>query len=121
MKKKICEYLFLLIISQIFFFIIPIILFSKSIIMASALINVFLSFAIIKHVEKLYYKKYNTFYSMLYMSCPLIGIVLVFGSLSIILKLHSINFLFRYYLMVYICVYIIDFFYVIFKMIFGSK
>ncbi len=113
MIKKIWKYLFLLIISQLAFFIIPMFVYNKIIIAFTLLINAFVSWYIIKNVEKLYYKRYQTFHSLLYMICPLIGEIVVFGVLYIIFKLPSVFFLLKYYLVLYILVYIINIIYVI--------
>lgn len=111
--RKIWTYLFLLIGGQIIFFLIPILIYNKIVVEVSIVLNSLISWWLIKNVEKLYYKKYNDWNSLLYMICPLLGEVFILGLLSHIWKLPSLIFLFKYYLIVYILVYVINIFYVV--------
>lgn len=112
MKRKIWLYLFLLIIVQVLFFIIPTLVYSKMIMVVSILLNSSICWWLIKSVEKMYYDKYKNWNSLLYMICPLLGEVIILGGSFVIFRLDSLFFLFRYYLVVYVLVYIINVFYV---------
>lgn len=119
MKRKILKYLFLLLISQILFFIIPTLLYNKWLIGVTLLINAFISWFMIKRVEKLYYAKYNNLSSLLYMSCPLIGVITLMSIFYLITKMTSIYLLLQYYFIVYILVYIINIIYLLIRKIFN--
>lgn len=77
------------------------------------IVNAFVTWGIIKRVEKRYYKKYNHFASMLYNICPLIGVSIILYLLSISLELDSIWYLFKYYLGVFLVGYIFNSIYVL--------
>jgi len=114
---KIIKYIFLLLITEIILFVIPLMIYN----IPTYIVNIFfsmnaiISWYYIKQIEKLYYKKYNKLSSMLYNICPLIGISLLLGITYYIFKLDSILFLIQYYIPLYITIYLINLIYIIIK------
>ncbi len=116
MKKalKLTKYAFLLFLVQVFLLILPIIIDNISYITyISFIINAFISWYIIKQIEKIYYKKYNKWSSMLYNICPLLDITVSLSILYYIYKSDSILFLMKYYIPLFIVIYIINLIYVL--------
>ena len=116
MKKalKLTKYAFLLFLVQVFLLILPIIIDNISYITyISFIINAFISWYIIKQIEKLYYKKYNKWSSMLYNICPLLDITVSLSILYYIYKSDNILFLMKYYIPLFIVIYIINLIYVL--------
>ena len=114
---KIIKYIFLLLVTQIVLFMVPTMInfsygYSDSIFFT---LNVVLSWYYIKQIEKLYYKKYDKLASMLYNVCPLIGISLLTGITYYFTKLDSVLFLVKYYIPLYIAIYLINLIYIIIK------
>ena len=99
-----------ILIIQILCFIIPSIFFNTFFQGACFAINVILTWIFIKNVEKVYYKNYNKFNSMLYMICPVIGISL---SMWLVYILTKEFYLVNYYIALIIGVYILNLLYVI--------
>jgi hypothetical protein len=116
MKKalKITKYAFLLFLVQVFLLILPIIIDNISYITyISFIINAFISWYIIKQIEKIYYKKYNKWSSMLYNICPLLDVTVSLSILYYIYKSDNILFLMKYYIPLFIVIYIINLIYVL--------
>lgn len=80
-------------------------------------INMFLTFIIIKDIEKKYYKKYDQLSSMLYNICPLLGVTGIFVIIYKLFKREVILYLIKYYIPLYIGVYIVNIGYLIYKKI----
>lgn len=78
------------------------------------LINGLLSWYIIKSIEKKYYQRYQSYFSILYMSCPLIGVILLSGLLYYF-SIPGISYLTSYFCKLYLLIFIINIGYVIFK------
>jgi hypothetical protein len=116
MKKalKLTKYAFLLFLVQVFLLILPIIIDNISYITyISFIINAFISWYIIKQIEKIYYKKYNKWSSMLYNICPLLDVTVSLSILYYIYKSDNILFLMKYYIPLFIVIYIINLIYVL--------
>ncbi len=79
------------------------------------LINIIFTFMIIKDVEKKYYKRYDKLSSMLYNLCPLLGVSIIFIIMYTLFKGEVILYLIKYYIPLYIGVYIVNIGYLIYK------
>ena len=114
---KILKYIFLLLITEIALFVLPMMLYDwyDYTINITFTLNAVLSWYYIKEIEKLYYKKYDKLSSMLYNVCPLIGVILLSIVSYSILKLESSYILIGYYVPLYIAIYLINLIYVIVK------
>ncbi len=77
------------------------------------IINVLGTFIIIKLVEKEYYKKYNKINSLLYNVCPLLGVSIIFIIIYKIFKLEVLYYLTKYYISLFVGVYLVNVIYVI--------
>ena len=75
--KLVIKSTLMLLLTQIILFIIPTFIDNVLINNISFSLNVIVTWLIIKSVEKKYYKNYDKYWSMLYMLCPLIGIILI--------------------------------------------
>ena len=114
---KILKYIFLLLITEIALFVLPMMLYDwyDYTFNITFTLNAVLSWYYIKEIEKLYYKKYDKLSSMLYNVCPLIGVILLSIVSYSILKLESSYILIGYYVPLYIAIYLINLIYVIVK------
>ena len=114
---KIIKYTFLFILIQVLFAAIPLVLVSydKYLFIAFMPINSFLSWLILKQIEKMYYKKYDRWMSMLYNICPLIGIIVVFGGIYYINQSKACLLLLYYYIPIFVLIYLMNFSYIIIK------
>lgn len=114
---KILKYIFLLLITEIALFVLPMMLYDwyDYTINITFTLNAVLSWYYIKEIEKLYYKKYDKLSSMLYNVCPLIGVILLSIVSYSVLKLESSYILIGYYVPLYIAIYLINLIYVIVK------
>lgn len=77
------------------------------------LINAFLSFIIIKRIEKRYYQKYRQLASALYNLCPLLGVSIFLLVLNYFWKEVFIHYLMNYYITLFIVIYIINLIYLL--------
>lgn len=100
---------------QVILLFIPTIINKSIISIICFVINMTLTFLIIKGIEKKYYKKYDRLTSMLYNLCPLLGISIIFSVIYQLFKLDVIMYLIKYYIPLFIGVYVINFIYLIFK------
>lgn len=106
--------LFLLFLVQVFFLLLPIIIDNISYLTyISFIFNAIVSWYIIKQIEKIYYKKYNKWSSMLYNICPLLGVTVSLSILYYIYKSDNLLFLMKYYIPLFIVIYIINLIYVL--------
>lgn len=106
----------LLLLTQILLFIIPGLYLCKEVSYIGFILNIIVTWIIIKNVEKKYYKNYYKSWSLLYMICPVIGVLL----LSYIIYLTTKEtFLINYYIALIIGVYILNIIYIIYRKIKG--
>lgn len=113
MTRKLISSLILLFVVNIILFIMPLLLKINILTNILFIINTLITWYIIKQIEKLYYKKYNKFSSLLYMSCPLIGICLLLFLVYFISKSDALVYLIKYYIPLYIGVMIINLIYIL--------
>ena len=97
---------------QVLFFVLPIIYYNVYIYGGCFLLNMICTWYIIKNIEKGYYKNYNKINSMLYMSCPLIGISIV---TYIFYRITHIEVVFNYYISLFIGIFIVNIIYILIK------
>lgn len=107
----------ILFILQVILLFIPAIINNGVVNIICWIINMFLTFLIIKGIEKKYYKKYDKLASLLYNICPLLGVSIIFIVIYQLKKLEVIMYLIKYYIPLFIGVYVINIIYVILKKI----
>ena len=96
-------------IVQILFFLLPLYTNNLFIEGATFTINIILTWVFIKDLEKEYYKKYNKVSSILYMSCPLVGIII----LMLLLNKYIDKIFINYYIYLFIGIFILNILYII--------
>lgn len=113
-KVKLILYTEILCIIQIVLFLFPILLTTRFYMLAFLIpVNALLSWFVIKKVEKMYYKKYNTLSSLLYNICPLIGITILYIINAVFIKSEALFDLTIYYVLIFIVIYILNFVYIL--------
>lgn len=105
----------ILFILQVILLFIPAILNSIVVRIICWIMNMVLTFLIIKGIEKKYYKKYDKLSSLLYNICPLLGVSIFFIAIYQLLKLEVIMYLIKYYIPLFIGVYVINLIYVLIR------
>ena len=112
--KKSLETILLLLIIQGICFVCPVIIYKDYLICIGFIVNVILSWILIKRVEKMYYPKYNKINSMLYMICPVIGVSLISFIIYLITKE---TFIMRYYIILVSAIYGANLVYILYNYI----
>ena len=109
-------YVELLCIIQVLLFLFPILITERLFIVGMLIpFNGVLSLLVIKEVEKMYYKKYNTWSSLLYMICPLLGMVLLYIINAVFIKNEAFLEVSLYYVVLFTVVYLFNFIYILIK------
>lgn len=109
--------LFIIIASQIVLYILPLTIENEFIIYLGFFFNVVITLMAIKNIEKIYYSKYKEFSSLLYMACPLVGVGGILYIIYLVTESDAIYFLMTYYIPLFICIYILNFTYILYKYI----
>ncbi len=109
-------YVELLCIIQVLLFLFPILITERLFVVGMLIpFNGVLSLLVIKEVEKMYYKKYNTWSSLLYMICPLLGMALLYIINAIFIKNEAFFEVSLYYVVLFTVVYLFNFIYLLIK------
>ncbi|HPZ23478.1 MAG TPA: hypothetical protein PLC25_01375 [Bacilli bacterium] len=114
-------YLIVLTVSQIVFFVIPFIYGSFLGTTFGFSFNVLVTWFALKQIEMLYYKKYDKLSSMLYNICPLIGVSILLAIIYFITRFDYVIILLKYYVPLFMCVYVINLIYIIYKIFINEK
>lgn len=115
MKKELVVNLLFLFLVNAFLFFVPLLLNNKFLIILFFFINAYVSWMILKKIEKGYYKRYKNFFSLLYMSCPLIGVSVLIVLLYYFKRSLMFKTLMFYYIPLYLVILVINLGYIILK------
>ncbi len=109
--------LFIIIASQIVLYILPLTIENEFIIYLGFFFNVVITLMAIKNIEKIYYSRYKKFSSLLYMACPFVGVGGILYIIYLITSSEAIYFLMTYYIPLFMCIYILNFIYILYNYI----
>ncbi len=107
------KYLLILIGCEFLLMALPFLSGNLYVIIYTFAINAYLTWFIIKKIERKYYSKYNDFASQLYNICPLLGVAIIFGGIFYFWRTAAMGMLLIYYLGLFGVVYVINFIYVL--------